>query len=72
MTHATQKTARREGVPLNPALKKEHDRTYGADHTASDPMSTVSVEGTEGRQWPIIWAIVFVLGIAATVAFLFF
>jgi hypothetical protein len=45
-----------DDAPLNPALKEVRDDTYGADHSGTDPMQTVSIQKEEGRHWPLIWA----------------
>lgn len=63
---------RRDGIPLNPALKKAHDASYGANYRPTDPMMTVSTKGTEGRPWPFLWAAVVVLSVLAAIAFLVF
>lgn len=55
----TRKTAPKlDGARLNPALKQEHDSSYGPDQNGTDPMETVSVKKDEGRAWPLIWAVV--------------
>lgn len=59
-------------APLNPALRRQHDRSYGADHTGTDPMETVSKKGRgDGDPWPLMWAAVVILGVIATIVILF-
>lgn len=58
-------------APLNPALRKQYDRGYGADHTGTDPMKSVSKKGRgDGGPWPLVWAAVVIVGIIATIVIL--
>lgn len=57
-------------APLNPALKRVHDATYGPDQEGTDPMATISVKKEEGAAWPMIWAVVTLLCILVTIALL--
>lgn len=64
----TAKTAPEAGTPLNPALRKVHDDSYGEEHTGTDPMETVSKRrGGDGGPWPLIWAAVVILCVVATI-----
>ena len=59
-----------DDAPLNPALKQVHDKTYGPDHSGTDPLATVSVKKDEGRIWPMIWAVVTVLCVIIAIVLL--
>lgn len=51
-------------APLNPALRREDDSSHGTLFEGTDPMTTVSVQDAdEGSSWPLIWAVVGVLGV---------
>lgn len=57
----------KDDVPLNPALKKEHDDSYSsADQHGTDPMATVSVQSDEGKAWPWVWAVVTIVCVIVT------
>lgn len=59
-----------DDAPLNPALKKVHDDSYGPDQEGTDPMDTVSVKKDEGAAWPMIWLIVTIVCILIAIALL--
>jgi hypothetical protein len=61
-----------EDDALNPALHREIDRSHGTRFEGTDPMKTVSVKDPdEGRVWPWIWAVVFIVCIAVAIYYLF-
>lgn len=54
--------------PLNPALREQRDESHGTDFAGTDPMETVSVKDpNEGRSWPVIWAVVFLVCLGVTI-----
>lgn len=59
-----------DDAPLNPALKKVHDETYGPDHSGTDPMASVSVQKDEGTAWPMIWAVTTIVCVVIAIALL--
>lgn len=59
-----------DGAPLNPALKKVHDETYGPDQSGTDPMASVSVQKDEGTAWPMIWAVTTIVCVVIAIALL--
>jgi len=61
-----------DDAPLNPALKRGVDDTYGADQQGTDPMDTVSVQKDEGTAWPMIWAVTTIVCVIIAVALIFF
>lgn len=64
--------AKLDAAPLNPALKKGLDDTYGPDQSGTDPMATVSVKKDEGTAWPLIWAVVTIACVIIALILLFF
>lgn len=46
---------------LNPALKSTRDDTYDTARSTPPPVETASVQREEGRGWPVIWLMVFVI-----------
>lgn len=58
--------------PLNPALKQVRDASYGPQHSGTDPMSTISVQKDEGRNWPLIWATVTIVCVLIAAALILF
>lgn len=54
-------------APLNPALKSEQDASYGPDYQGTDFMESVSVKKEEGRAWPMIWLVSFIVCVLVTV-----
>jgi len=71
-TSSTKPPRETSGAPLNPALKREIDKTYTTDQDGSDPMETVSVQKDEGKAWPMIWAIVTIASILIALAIFLF
>ncbi len=61
-----------DDAPLNPAMKKVHDDTYGPDHEGTDPMDSVSVQKEEGLWWPAIWAVTTIVGVIIALILIFF
>lgn len=59
-----------DDAPLNPALKKAHDETYGPDHRGTDPMDSVSVQKDEGTAWPMIWAVTTIVCVVIAIVLL--
>ena len=51
-------------APLNPDLRAQNADTP-ADHDASAPLATVSVEENDRSPWPILWAVAVVVSVAA-------
>ena len=45
----------RQGVELNPALKKRTDETHDTSKSSLAPVATASVQREEGKAWPMIW-----------------
>jgi hypothetical protein len=62
-----QEKPRDGAAPLNPALKSERDPDYGPDYQGTDFMETVSVKKEEGRAWPMIWLVSFIVCVLVTV-----
>ncbi|MBY0329258.1 MAG: hypothetical protein K2X49_01135 [Acetobacteraceae bacterium] len=56
---------------LNPALRNRTDDTYDTTVSSAAPADTASVQRQEGRAWPIIWALVTLVGAALAVWILF-
>lgn len=56
---------------LNPALRSRTDETHDTTVSSEAPADTASVQRQEGRAWPIIWAVVTLVGVALTVWILF-
>lgn len=52
----------REG-PLNPALKSTTETVYDTKHPSPPPIETTSAVEGEGEKWPIVWAVVTILGV---------
>jgi hypothetical protein len=52
-----------EEAPLNPALKSTKETVYDTKHASPPPIDTTSAVEGEGEGWPIIWAIVTILGV---------
>jgi hypothetical protein len=50
-------------APLNPALKSTTERVYDTKHPSPPPIDTTSAVEGEGEGWPIVWAVVTVLGV---------
>jgi hypothetical protein len=48
----------RQGMELNPALKKRTEETHDTSKSSLAPVATASVQREEGRAWPMIWLIV--------------
>ena len=57
-------------APLNPALKSRTDDTYDTDRTTPAPFDSASAKEGEGEGWPIVWAVVTVLGVALALYFI--
>ncbi|MFP3943393.1 MAG: hypothetical protein ACLFWF_05855 [Alphaproteobacteria bacterium] len=51
---------------LNPSLKDRRDRTYDTTKTSRAPAETASVKRGGAWLWPLIWAVVTVLGVIIT------
>lgn len=59
---------READVPLNPALHRTTEGSHGTSFEGTDPMATVSVkDGDEGSSWPMIWAMVAIVGVLVTI-----
>lgn len=55
-------------TPLNPALRRTVDESHGTRFAGTDPMATVSVQDAEeGRNWPLIWAVVAAICVLVTI-----
>lgn len=61
-----------DDAPLNPALKKVRDGTYGPDHEGRDPMETVSIKKDEGGYWPAVWAITTIICVIVAIVLIVF
>jgi hypothetical protein len=61
-----------DDAPLNPALKREHDPSYGPDQSGADPMDTVSVKKDEGAAWPMIWAVTTIVCVIVAIVLIAF
>lgn len=57
-------------APLNPALKSRTERTYDTTSTTPTPFDSASAKEGQGEGWPIVWAVVTLLGIGLAVYFL--
>jgi hypothetical protein len=51
---------------LNPALKKSTETVYDTSSSEA-PIDTTSAQEGEGNVWPVVWAVVTILGIALAV-----
>lgn len=51
---------------LNPALKKSTETEYDTSSSEA-PIDTTSAQEGEGDVWPVVWAIVTILGIALAI-----
>ena len=57
-------------APLNPALKSRTDDVYDTERTTPAPYDSTSAKEGEGEGWPIVWAVVTVLGAALALYFI--
>jgi hypothetical protein len=57
-------------APLNPALKSRTDRTHDTTRVTPAPFDSASAKEGEGEGWPIVWAVVTLVGIGLAVYFL--
>ncbi|MGZ8335325.1 MAG: hypothetical protein ACXWUP_07770 [Allosphingosinicella sp.] len=57
-------------APLNPALRSRTDRTYDTDRITPAPFDSASAKEGEGEGWPIVWAVVTLLGAALMLYFI--
>jgi len=56
---------------LNPKLRASQDATYDISSTDA-PLKSISVKKPEGEFWPLMWASVFILGVAISIYLIFF
>ncbi len=70
MTEPPDGSPRSDG--LNPALRKRTDETHDTAHRTPPPADSASVQRAEGRAWPVVWAVVTIVGIIIALWVLFF
>lgn len=63
---------RKDDRTLNPALRSRTDKSHRTDGSDKAPADSASVQRDEGRFWPLIWAVVTVVGLAIVVWLLVF
>jgi hypothetical protein len=60
----------RRDRPLNRSLKQERDTSHNLDRSPG-PLETTEARESDGKVWPIVWAVVVILCIATTLYLIF-
>lgn len=58
-----------EDAPLNPALRSSRETQFETEPTPA-PLETTNAHAGQGEGWPIVWLVVVILGVIATIYFL--
>jgi hypothetical protein len=65
MPDAPEPDARRP--ELNPSLRQRREILHDTRRSSPPPVDTTSVQRDEGRVWPLIWLIVFLVCVAIAI-----
>ncbi len=57
---------------LNPSLSQRRETVHDTEHSTPAPADSASVQRVEGKAWPAIWLIVFIVCVLIGIYLIFF